>query len=691
MISAMNRTTVPAAALVTSLFAIALAVPACGSSGDAATDPAAGGGQAAGPNANGGPGGASASDGGAGPVAAPSTLVARYTVHGTDARGAYEGEAEITQDGAATRFVRTVHYLGLTVEGGRELHWAFVGDVAGTLASFKLTSTLTRADYITQRGSTTHTAADTPVQISGTLVSDGKGSFTGTLSGTGMSLNETWSNPHAGDGKPLYKNERVFLPFVIPTAAEVASNFQLYADYHTLDVIKPYVSRPEFKAAIHGNIKDTTDFDFYRAHPNALRVAEKVIDDISLAETLMRANAYRLTLADKATKFQTDLETRFIDPAVGMVVEYNLLPQNTTFASGDSALWTGTYVATQSYRYQVTGDAAALTPLVNSLNALLTLQEITGDWAHFARSLRKATGAATGLWHAGTGAWSNLEWLEGGNNDMVKGLYYGYFTAYQTLCTGALTGYDAYCTRIRTNAKHIIDDVQYDVATSGVTNKLPSSWLYAAVATNVVDKASYQAQATGYWTAGKSVIQATPVTVFQGGVDWSGTHLSFVGDLVEAYLAQQLNIGGDAQSVVRGSIDTSYGNLSKGRFALWNMLEAAYGTTTGPASPGVEDARWRLREIAYPKTAFKIDRRIGAEFCMSPYPSVPWKQDWMQYPTQDRTQGLAVYPYYESPQQPIQWMTGMDYLGGDGYEATGSDFIHLYWFARLHGLIAATD
>ena len=45
---------------------------------------------------------------------------------------------------------------------------------------------------------------------------------------------------------------------------------------------------------------------------------------------------------------------------------------------GDSALWTGHYLAAESYRYQVSGDPAALANAQGALAYLKTLVDVTG-------------------------------------------------------------------------------------------------------------------------------------------------------------------------------------------------------------------------------------------------------------------------------------------------------------------------
>jgi hypothetical protein len=622
-------------------------------------------------------------------------IVGIWDVKGTDARGAYEGVVEVRPEGSSYRFTRAVHYPNLTVEDGRELHWLFRGDLSKSGSRLTLTGSLKRKDFIVQRGALKRTAADTPVAVTGDLTL-GPSDVTGSIDvdAVGIALTDTWTARKPLPATPIFVDERVTVPaHPAPSAAEKQANFALYSTYQTLDAVKPYVPRPEFQAAVHGNVFDTTDLAFYRSHTNAIRVYDKVVDDISLAEARVRADAYRYTLAEKAARYQADLEARFIDPAIRMIP--NGGPVGAGYAlqqpSGDGALWTATYLASQYFRYKVTGEASAMNQVALTLDALLELQEITGDWSQFARTLRKAQGAGSG-WHAGTGAYANLEWLQDGNNDMIKGLFYGYLLGWSMFCEGGKTGHEALCARVRSNTKHLADDVVLSGANpaSEQSNKLMASWMYAVMTDDVAEAITYRAKAEASWTVVKLAIPATAVFYSQGIVDWSGTHLSFVGDVISMLLAQRMNLGNDAESVYRGHIDASQKNLEKQRFPTWHFLEAAMGTGAGPGSPFIKDGVSRLLETQYPKVSYAIDWRISPDFCMDPYPTVPWKADWMD-PQHDRTAGLDLYPLFETGPGINYWMTGADYRSGEGYEYPGNDFLHLYWFARSYGLIGPAE
>src|SRR2546423_1113100 len=66
----------------------------------------------------------------------------------------------------------------------------------------------------------------------------------------------------------------------------------------------------------------------------------------------------------------------------GAVLDPVLSPDFTQVLSytrcGDSAIWTGHYLAAEAYRYKVTGSAAALQNINNTIQAIRNLLDVTG-------------------------------------------------------------------------------------------------------------------------------------------------------------------------------------------------------------------------------------------------------------------------------------------------------------------------
>lgn len=621
-----------------------------------------------------------ASPSGSSDTPATDSLHGVWQVAGEDARGSYRGRIELVPDGDGHRFTRVIAYDTAKVEDDRALHWVWEGKASGTRTALRLEVSLARRGFIRRRDTFERLPTDGPVLVQGAFAAS-DGELSGSFSGEGIDQRETWSGRVDSGAAPIFAGvARTIVPAHDPPSPVKRSSYdKLFASFRTLPKVAPYTTRPEFTAAIHGYVTDTTDYDFYRANPDALRVVNRVVDPISLAETRMRANAYRFSLEEKAKRFQQDFDAKFMDPSVGMVVDGGP-PSGPFQPSGDSALWTGTYVGAQAWQYKVTGDPAALARMKTSLDAILKLQEITGDWKTFARTLRVATGDPTGVWRAGAGDYAGLEWMVGGNNDMFKGLVYAYLMGWKLLCQPALSESASLCNRIVANAKHLADDVEVDRG----LNQVPAYWLAAVV----TGELSYQLKAQGYWQAGKLELENNPIQFNDGITDWSGVNLRFTDYLTEALLARELNVGGNAVATMTETIDKNHGILAKQRRLVWHMLHATYGTGS-KSSPFVDDMRWRFREIPWPKLAYgEIDHTLETDFCLSPYPNLPWKGDWM---SDDRTNTLNQFPTFELPVDVNYFKQHPAYYGPAGYETPGVEYVHAYWFARAHGLLTAGE
>jgi len=95
----------------------------------------------------------------------------------------------------------------------------------------------------------------------------------------------------------------------------------------------------------------------------------------------------------------------------------------------------------------VTHDPIAAANVARSAEGQQVLVEITPDRRHFARTLTAVGAAPAGWngWRRGTGPYSGYDWLENGNNDMWKGIFYGNVMAYAALCDPIVAGNEARC------------------------------------------------------------------------------------------------------------------------------------------------------------------------------------------------------------------------------------------------------
>lgn len=120
---------------------------------------------------------------------------------------------------------------------------------------------------------------------------------------------------------------------------------------------------------------------------------------------------------------------------------------------------------------------------------------------------------------------------------------------------------------------------------------------------------------------------------------------------------------GDAPIAVNGVVRLEAG-----------VVQARY---SGGKAEGVE--RWTLQ---------LVDHGVSPKFSLSPYPSLPWKNDWM---SGNRAQSLRTYPLFEDAMDVYRFRTEMLYRGDATLRFGSPEYLVAYWFGRKSGLIGPTD
>jgi hypothetical protein len=631
-------------------------------------------------------------------ASASEPLLGVWEVTGKDARGKYSGKIELRKatgaNGASAvpnkiEFIRVVRYdKSVTVEGGRELWTAWTGSGTAEGSDANVSVDLLRADFVKSRGGVTRTEADKRALTLKGNVHFGDGGARLRWSADGLTVDETLTKRAASAAEPIFRTERSSTPAHDPPGFVTKTIIRAFCpSYAKLPAVAPYANDPRFKEGMTYIEVDKTDFAFYREHPNALRVVNKVVDAPSLGETLAQANAYRKTLADKAAVFDEEMPRLFVEPATGQVVHGRI--KGVQEPTGDGALWTATYIASQAYRYMVTKDPVAIENVVRSAEGQQLLLEIVPDQRTFARTLRGATGKAEPGWHRGTGPFAAYEWLEGGNNDMFKGLFYGTLMAYATLCDPVLPGQAELCSRMQRNAAHIKDLTM--AGDPGSRNHLLATWLSYYV--NGTDGAA----AASDFASQDFSIENRGFQISEGATaDWSGTHLTFVNFNGLLFLSSKKPLVGKNGATLEVEKATTRGikkmrdDFTRFRMGIWSVLFSTPSIVGTVAKADVDNMKWRLYEVPAPRAALDIDHRVSASFCMSPYPSVPWKNDCS---VNDRTNSLNGYPLFEQPLNVYNWRSGpYDYAGNQSdWESPSFDYLHAYWLARYLRVLDAKE
>jgi hypothetical protein len=585
---------------------------------------------------------------------------------------------------------------------GDEMALAWEGAVTSVTEPYGIGVVLDKVGFITAYGEEardTDAADNAPVAFAASMARTGPTTLHGTFVPEGgdasLAFTETWTRIGEPGAEPLWRNERIAVDGHDPIDGTTKDTlFATYASYHALPEVAPYADRPEFQAAMHTWIFDPTDFAFSRENPGTVRVIQKIVDAISLAEARIRNRAYSQTLADKEAVFEPLVQELHLSDT-GMICYHDpALPEGSDqLPDGDSMLWTGVYAASQAMRYLVTDASDAYDNMLAAIEGQLLCHDIAaatpGDFARTTRPHAEPLGG----WNQGTGAYTGYDWLPGANNDMLKGYVVGFSWAYMAIERAG--GDDALRDRMVAVLDDILDNsALVDVGSGDVGNSVSRGTLLLMKFMMTGDVDAYLEYLACYPAIGVWIVDMGNGAFYQYGTsDWSGNHLIIQGlvTLYEtaAYAAGPLNDLDSHADAYRDGLAQALDNLRHTRVGLYQLAAAGLGSFSA-TPPELEEAIWTLREFPAPKESYAIDWRVNPSFCMSPFPNLPWKGDWTET---DRFQSITVYPLFERPVDNYRWKSAAGaFKGGvEAYDDPGVDYLFAYWLARQHGLIAETD
>ncbi|WII73884.1 hypothetical protein QJS83_08335 [Bdellovibrio sp. 22V] len=622
-------------------------------------------------------------------------------------RGPYNGELELRKSNDGTyNVIRVITYINYFFDG-LKVQEVWTGKAVATNDSVTISYDIRQGDFITKLGSEKRQPSDfrNPITVLSRFVVSPAG-LASKFSDKKVSDYTEWITTRRDlEAKPLWTNERKNLdakgPKIPLVVRGVIKAFKIDIGYDKDPLVKSYKDRPEFKDEQPYVVFDPTDFEFYRHNKDIIRVVNKVTDDISITESVVKRNAYAPTLDEKAKGY--DRNTRDFHLNEAGMVSHAVLDESGRLVSyapdGDSTLWTGMYLASQAMRYLHTNDTEALQNVRKSLQGLMTLIEITGNSKEFARTLAVYNPAnpIPEKWHRGSGKHANLIWLEGGNNDMVKGILHGFLWAALVIPKTDTEIWN----ELRDKSKKleglriIQEKEQNKPAALGLAawiNNDPSlKERYERSFNTVKNKIGTNFDTTFYW---------------HGSADWSGINLSMVGDITDIMLADILG-NTNVRDKMRERLMDAWVTYSPARRHLLTMgaytFAYRHGTRGGHFRSESSDDKfqkslaesvWGLREIPYPRPNLdvSIDHSLRPDWCMSPIPRLFWKSvKKPEPPIYYFYQGLYSYPVFELTafSSGFLWKDqafGFSEGHAKGVENAGVDYLYAYWLAKYAGI-----
>lgn len=400
----------------------------------------------------------------------------------------------------------------------------------------------------------------------------------------------------------------------------------------------------------------------------------------------------RMTLEEKADFFQKRVRQRHLRH--GLTAPSRLgaagdLATSQTRSDDNDGLWTAMYVASECFRFRVSGAADARANARQGLQALMRLETITGIAGFPARSFVRAEAEqrpADGEWHSTPDRlW---EWKGDTSSDEIVGHYLAYAVYYDLLADENERG--TIREIVERITSHIVDNGYHLVDTDG----RPTRWGWWAPEEIWADADETGLRALHLLSHLRTASHITGNPKFQdhyerlvarhryallvrnqkinvpGHVNHSDDELAFLS----FYPLLLYETDASLRKVYIEALERSWQIERPERNPLWNYIYAA-----GSGSPAFDSAEAlaTLREIPLDLISWDVVNSHRLDVARDSLPD-----------RFERRQAVAPLPFDERPM--MKW-NGNPYAldGGNGgrSEDDGGFFLLPYWLGRYHGFL----
>jgi uncharacterized protein (TIGR03437 family) len=348
--------------------------------------------------------------------------------------------------------------------------------------------------------------------------------------------------------------------------------------------------------------------------------------------------------------FATLLDPIFASPTSDQIIGYT--------RCGDSSLWTGAYLAAESFRYNVTRSADALQNVRSALSGLKTLTDLTGD-NRLARCAVPANSPyAAGIVNeeAGNGIHQNPPWIwvDNTSRDQVVGAFFGLGAAFDLVDDPAVkTGASDLLTRLIGFVSHHQWSPNDDI--TGTFELRPEELQMLLQVARHVNPSN---------TVSGPFIVLPVGTGVQFDVLSNSSYFKFDLDYMSFYHLLRLQDSGDNRSAYA----TLRNYTAAHQNAFFNMIDRAL---RGPDAARDAETRALLDQwLQRPRRDFYVDVSSKVAVCGS--------------------EACLPVPVPLRPPATFLWEVDPFQLKGGGsglIENAGVDYILPYWMARYYGVI----
>ena len=340
---------------------------------------------------------------------------------------------------------------------------------------------------------------------------------------------------------------------------------------------------------------------------------------------------------------------------------------------GDSALWTGHYLAAESYRYQVSGDPAALANAQGALAYLKTLADVTGSAllarcivplnSNYAASIMSQE-SANGIHESG-----DNYWIGNTSRDEYIGVFFGLSVAYDLLGPGTQPAIQSLATRLLNFlTAHAWNVVMPDGTISTTFAIRPDEQLGLLQIGRQVNSGQF-ASAYQSFAANAAAFASIPVVV--DSADVRDSYFKFNLDAVNLFSLVRLETDSKLLSSYQSVYQIFHNAIEDHMNAHFNMIDRALNgaNTTRDLATASYLFQWLFR----PRRDFYVDLRGQYASCVS------------------SDQSCDPLPIAQRVTTDFLWQRSPFQLDGGGsglIEGAGIDYILPYWMARYYKVVS---
>lgn len=602
-------------------------------------------------------------------------------------RGPYNGELELRPSNDGTfDAIRIVTYINYFYDGLR-VQEVWQGKAIADNDTLTVSYQLRQGEFITKLDDTSKSAKElrTPITLDMRYLPTSNGLAAKFSDGKVSEYSEWLTTSRPLEAQPLWANSQRIITVrskPIPAAERrKIRDAQRILEYFKEPFVQSYKNRPEFKNEQVEIVVDNGDVEFYKNQKDIIRLISKITDDATIAESVLKQNAYMPSLKEKALRYDDSTSKKNFSQTNLVVVRKSVKDSSFhAFAQDtDAAFTTGMYLASQAMRYKVTQDEKALQNMKRAMLGLRGLADISKGTAVVASVVAPVTENPLEGWTVGPGAYQNLMWTAGNQEQSILGIMHGLTWASVTVPRKEA---DLWM-NLQETLKELNTKEMHSTLSKNTLFGLNALVLGSDEAQNSFTKSAPPAQSF-YWA---------------GNADWTKEFQTLIETINHIHLATALRntiLLGQWQRYLMDEWQV-YAPIHP---TLRTFATRSFGSQTGTLdlSGAVTEAARALSEIPYPRPRMnaRIDHSGDPAWTVSPIPRDYWTITKKTYKSpQNYYQGLRQVPLYEllAVSSPFIWREdAFQYQGRSNkdLEASGVDYLYAYWLARL-GSISETQ